>query len=39
MCGVFAAVGGEVLLGYCAYKGLAHTRLVKIPVDWFYSKQ
>ena len=29
---------GTVLLGYCAYSGLGHTRLVKIPVDWFYSK-
>ena len=30
---------GTVLLGYCAYSGLAHSRVVKIPVDWFYSKQ
>ena len=30
---------GTVLLGYCAYDDLGHTRLVKIPVDWFYSKQ
>ena len=29
---------GTVLLGYCAYSGLAHSRVVKIPVDWFYSK-
>ena len=29
---------GTVLLGYCAYSGLAHTRLVKVPVDWFYRK-
>jgi len=28
---------GTVLLGYCAYKGLAHTRLVKVPVEWFYQ--
>ena len=30
---------GTVLLGYCAYSGLGHTRLVKIPVDWFYGKK
>ena len=29
---------GTVLLGYCAYAHLGHTRLVKVPVDWFYSK-
>ena len=29
---------GTVLLGYCAYCGLGHTRLVKIPVDWFYGR-
>jgi len=27
-----------VLLGYCAYKWLAHTRLVKVPLKWFYGK-
>ena len=27
-----------VLLGYCAYSGLAHTRLVKVPLKWFYGK-
>ena len=26
-----------VLLGYCAYCGLGHTRIVKMPVDWLYS--
>ncbi len=30
---------GTVLLGYCAYSGLGHTRLVKIPVEWFYSSE
>ena len=30
---------GSVLLGYCAYKGLAHTRVVKVPVSWFYQPQ
>ena len=30
---------GTVLLGYCAYSGLEHTRLVKMPVDWFYGKK
>ena len=30
---------GTVLLGYCAYRGLGHTRLVKVPLDWFYEKQ
>ena len=29
---------GTVLLGYCAYSGLAHTRLVKVPLNWFYGK-
>ena len=28
---------GTVLLGYCAYRGLGHSRVVKIPNDWFYS--
>ncbi len=27
--------GGTVLLGYCAYDMLAHTRLVKVPLEWF----
>ena len=26
-----------VLLGYCAYGTLAHSRLVKIPLEWFYD--
>ena len=30
---------GTVLLGYCAYSRLAHSRVVKMPVDWFYSRQ
>ena len=29
---------GTVLLGYCAYSGLSHARLAKVPVDWFYGK-
>ena len=29
---------GMVLLGYCAYNGLGHTRLVKVPEGWFYGK-
>lgn len=28
---------GTVLLGYCAYDMLAHTRLVKVPLKWFYE--
>ena len=28
---------GTVLLGYCAYQNLAHSRVVKVPVSWFYS--
>ena len=28
---------GTVLLGYCAYSGLSHARLVKAPLNWFYS--
>ena len=27
-----------VLLAYCAYRGLGHTRLVKVPLKWFYEK-
>ena len=26
-----------VLLGYCAYRGLGHTRLVKVPLKWLYG--
>ena len=29
---------GSVLLAYCAYDDLAHTRLVKAPLKWFYTK-
>ena len=29
---------GNVLLGYCAYDGLKHSRIVKVPVGWFYGK-
>ena len=29
---------GTVLLGYCAYRGLGHTRLVKVPTDWLYGR-
>ena len=29
---------GTVLLGYCAYKHLSHSRIVKIPVSWFHSQ-
>ena len=32
--GTMAAAGG-----YCAYRGLAHSRIVKVPVNWFYKKQ
>jgi len=28
---------GSVLLGYCAYSDLAHTRLVKLPLAWLYG--
>ena len=28
---------GSVLLAYCAYDMLAHTRLVKVPLKWFYG--
>ena len=28
---------GTVLLGYCAYDLLAHSRLVKVPLNWFYE--
>ena len=30
---------GTVMLGYCAYDMLAHSRLVKIPLEWFYERQ
>ena len=26
---------GTVLLGYCAYDNLAHSRIIKVPVLWF----
>ena len=29
---------GTVLLGYCAYDFLAHSRVVKVPTGWFYGK-
>ena len=29
---------GTVLLGYSAYSGLSHARLVKAPLNWFYSQ-
>ena len=29
---------GTVLLAYCAYEELAHSRIVKVPVAWFYGK-
>ena len=29
---------GTVLLGYCAYEHLSDTRIVKVPVGWFYGK-
>ena len=35
---VYPLDDGTVLLGYCAYRGLRHTRLVKVPTDWFYGK-
>ncbi len=28
---------GTVLLGYCAYDMLAHSRVVKVPLAWFYE--
>ena len=28
---------GTVLLAYCAYENLAHSRIVKVPLDWFYG--
>ena len=28
---------GTVLLGYCAYDLLAHSRLVKVPLEWLYE--
>ena len=31
---VYPLDDGTVLLGYCAYRGLRHTRLVKVPTDW-----
>ena len=29
---------GTVLLGYCAYDMLSHSRLVKVPLEWFYGR-
>ena len=28
---------GTVLLGYCAYSNLGHSRIVKVPISWFYG--
>ena len=28
---------GTVLMGYCAYNWLSHSRLVKVPTKWFYE--
>ena len=28
---------GTVLLGYCAYEMLKHSRIVKVPLEWFYK--
>ena len=28
---------GTVLLSYCAYEELAHSRIVKVPLIWFYE--
>ena len=30
---------GTVLLGYCAYEKLKHSRIVKVPVKWFYEER
>lgn len=30
-------VGNDVLLGYCAMSGLAHSRVTKVPVSWLYD--
>jgi hypothetical protein len=27
---------GTVLLAYCAYEDLAHSRIVKVPLAWFH---
>ena len=29
---------GTLLLAYCAYDALGHTRIVKVPADWFYGR-
>lgn len=29
-------VGDDILLGYCALDGLAHSRITKVPVSWLY---
>jgi hypothetical protein len=29
-------VGDDILLGYCAMDGLAHSRITKVPVSWLY---
>ena len=28
---------GSMLLAYCAYDALGHTRIVKVPLEWFYG--
>ena len=34
---IMPADDGTVLLAYCAYDGLGHTRIVKVPLEWFYG--
>ena len=29
---------GTVLLGYCAFEELAHSRIAKVPVAWLYGE-
>jgi hypothetical protein len=31
-------VGDDILLGYCAMDGLAHSRITKVPVSWLYRE-
>lgn len=34
---IIALDDGTALLAYCAYSQLAHSRIVKVPVAWFYE--
>ena len=32
-------IGDDVILGYCAMQGLAHSRITKVPLSWLYAPE